>query len=151
MADTITFTHYFGEDNKLEINASVSPYDPGRFHGPPSDCYQPEGGEVEINTCHLVNPQGVEIPFYPDNICIRQKSYVDTGLQELVTHTLKRIDDLETDSLDDFTNLALSKAVLTIRRQQNEIARLANLGAVSLTDGIETAAFETMQELGETK
>jgi len=116
---------------------------------PPEDCYPPEGGEVEILLCELSDPNGNTIPFDPDNICIRRRSHVDTGLQELVNLTLKRIDDLETDSLDDFTSLALSKAILTILRQQNEIARLANLGAVSLIDGIETAAFEIMQELGE--
>jgi len=44
MANTITFTHYFGEDNKLEINASVSPYDLGRSHGPPGRLLPARGG-----------------------------------------------------------------------------------------------------------
>ena len=26
---------------------SYTSYDPGRIHGPPEDCYPPEGGEIE--------------------------------------------------------------------------------------------------------
>jgi len=29
------------------VEATVSPYDPGRRSGPPEDCYPPEGGEIE--------------------------------------------------------------------------------------------------------
>jgi len=36
------------EDMEFEVEVeSWSPFDPGINHGPPEDCYPPEGGEVE--------------------------------------------------------------------------------------------------------
>ena len=32
---------------EVEISGSVDPYDPGRAHGLPEDCYPPEGGVCE--------------------------------------------------------------------------------------------------------
>jgi len=94
MADTITFTYYFGEDNKLEITASVGPYDPGRSHGPPEDCYPPEGGEVEITLCELVAPNGTGVPFDPEGICIRRRS--SDGVVTYANLT----DDIETTAFE---------------------------------------------------
>ncbi len=39
-----------GEDVEaiiLDVNATITDYDPGVLSGPPENCYPPEGGEVE--------------------------------------------------------------------------------------------------------
>jgi hypothetical protein len=69
----ITFDHYFGEDNLLEIEAEVSPIipaisNPGGGGGEPA-----AGGEVEILTCYLVefNNYKARVKFNPEGIFIR--------------------------------------------------------------------------------
>jgi len=77
MANIITFNHYFGEDNLLEIEAEVHPIipaisNPGGGGGEPAS-----GGEVEILSCYLIERsaegfiyQG-RIKFDPEGIYIR--------------------------------------------------------------------------------
>lgn len=45
---SLIYTLTRGDDEiELEVEYSVSPYDPGCTYGPPENCYPPEGGEVE--------------------------------------------------------------------------------------------------------
>jgi len=47
---TVTLFRYDDEtetEDTLTVDCSVSRYIPGRFSGPPEDCYPAEGGEVE--------------------------------------------------------------------------------------------------------
>lgn len=32
----------------VDIDYTITPYDPGRTYGPPEFCYPPEGGEIEV-------------------------------------------------------------------------------------------------------
>ena len=45
-------------DIDLEIDYSVTPYDPGCTYGPPEDCYPPEGGEID--DLAIFGPDGKE-------------------------------------------------------------------------------------------
>ena len=72
MADQdVTFTMYFGQDNRLEVEATVEAIIPARpasldYPGDPA-----EGGEVEITSCKLVGDDDVKVDFEPDGIYIR--------------------------------------------------------------------------------
>lgn len=47
------------DETEYEVQASVTPYDPGRTWGDPEKCYPPEGGDIEDLTVKL---SGKEIP-----------------------------------------------------------------------------------------
>lgn len=44
-------------ETEIEVEYSISAYDPGVIFGPPERCYPPEGGEVEIMGAWL-RPRG---------------------------------------------------------------------------------------------
>ena len=73
MSNIITFNHYFGEDNLLEIEAEVHPIipaisNPGGGGGEPAS-----GGEVEILSCYLIEKDTYlgRIKFDPEGVYIR--------------------------------------------------------------------------------
>ena len=53
------------EEIDLVIDYEVSKYYPGRYSGPPEDCYPPEGGEI---TLLIVNHHGELFDFTKEEI-----------------------------------------------------------------------------------
>ena len=45
-------------DLEFECGLDVSPIIPGRFSGPPEDCYPDEGGDVDFTGAWLIEPSG---------------------------------------------------------------------------------------------
>lgn len=54
-----------GSEQKVAVEYSAAPYDPGCTYGLPENCYPPEGGEIEISDAWL-EPQGTKIEL-PDD------------------------------------------------------------------------------------
>ncbi len=66
----VTFDYYLG-DNRLEIEAEVTPGRPAHTNCLPEDAYPAEPDEVEIVSVHIVDEHGGNFEFDTSAISIR--------------------------------------------------------------------------------
>jgi hypothetical protein len=72
---------------ELEIRADVSRYIPAKTCGPPENCYPAEGGEVDITSIKLLNPD------MNDRSYLRQS--LEKLIQELIEDNIKLREPIE--------------------------------------------------------
>jgi len=71
-------------EHEVEVSANVTPFDPGRFTGPPEDCYPPEGGEVEDIEGRIALDNGVLFVFTESDLrALAGAEWVDYAVEEL--------------------------------------------------------------------
>tara|TARA_R110000822_G_scaffold82279_1_gene194743 strand:- start:1764 stop:2051 length:288 start_codon:yes stop_codon:yes gene_type:complete len=67
----VFFDFYFGDDNKLEVEAEVTRGAPARLNCLPEDAEPAEDDEVEITSVYLVTEDDGRAEFFPEGIFIR--------------------------------------------------------------------------------
>jgi hypothetical protein len=76
-----------------EVTGRVSAFDPGRYSGPPEDCYEAEGGEAQVETIFRVEKAGKRTE-------IAVKSFEKDDIAEM--QRLLEIKAANTDPRDDY-------------------------------------------------
>jgi hypothetical protein len=89
-----------GQTWTFDIEADVSPYDPGCTYGPPENCYPPEGGEIDITEIELIEPKMPDEEQKKVVAVFREMIDVDPKLRERIEEKLfeaSQSDDREWD------------------------------------------------------
>lgn len=69
--ENVFFNFYFGDDNKLEVEAEVTLGKPARINCLPEDAEPAENDEVELTSIYLVDKDNNRTEFFPSGVFIR--------------------------------------------------------------------------------
>jgi hypothetical protein len=69
--ENVYFDFYFGDDNKLEVEAEVTLGKPARINCLPEDAEPAEDDTVEITDVWMVDGDGGRVEFFPGNVLFR--------------------------------------------------------------------------------